>query len=81
MRSNNVFTEDFAYSSLLFDDHCATEYAFLVAARSAQEQPISTEDAQIAAPALIHRMALATHNVKYFKSIQGLNVLNQWDNN
>ena len=79
--ADNVFTEDLAHSSLPFDDPCATEYAFLVAALSAQGYPISTEDAQIAATALAHRMALATRNVKDFKGIEGLTVVNPWNDN
>jgi toxin FitB len=76
--ADKVFNEDLAHSSLPFDDYCATEYAFLVAARSAQGHPISTEDAQIAAIALVHRMALVTRNVKDFVGINGLTVLNPW---
>jgi len=76
--AEKVFTESFAHSSLPFDGDCATEYALLVAARTTQGHTISTEDAQIAAIALVHRMALATRNVKDFVGIDGLTVLNPW---
>ena len=52
----------------------------LVAARVRQGHSISTEDAQIAAVALRHKLPLATRNVKDFKSIEGLIVLNPWIN-
>jgi predicted nucleic acid-binding protein len=76
--AEQMFDEDFAGRSLPFDNGCATEYALLVAARTRQGQPISTEDAQIAAIALVHALPLATRNSKDFKSIDGLTVLNPW---
>ncbi len=40
---------------------------------------ISTEDGQIAAIALTHRLPLATRNGKDFKGIEGLTLLNPWE--
>ena len=76
--AEQMFAEDFAARCLAFDDNCATEYAVLVAARIRQGHSISTEDAQIAAVALIHDLTLATRNGKDFKGIEGLTVLNPW---
>ena len=76
--AEQMFAEDFAGRSLAFDEVCAAEYALLVAARTHQGRAISTEDAQIAAIALTHRMPLATRNGKDFSDIVGLAVLNPW---
>lgn len=76
--AEQMFAEDFVGGCLPFDDYCATEYAVLVAARIRQGHSISTEDAQIAAIALIHDLTLATRNGKDFKGIEGLTVLNPW---
>jgi len=76
--AEQMFSEDFAGSSLPFDDDCASEYALLVAERIEQGLPISTEDAQIASAALVHGLLLATRNSKDFKGIPGLSVLNPW---
>jgi hypothetical protein len=76
--AEQMFAEDFPGRSLPFDDLCASEYAVLVAARTRQGRAISTEDAQIAAIALVHGLSLATRNEKDFKGIDGLTVLNPW---
>lgn len=76
--AEQMFSEDFSGRSLAFDEHCAAEYALLVAARTRQGKAISTEDAQIAAIALTHRLPLATRNGKDFMAIEGLAVLDPW---
>ena len=76
--AEQMFAEDFAGRSLPFDDDCATEYAVLVAARIRKGHSISTEDAQIAAVALVHGLSLATRNGKDFNGIDGLAVVNPW---
>lgn len=76
--AEQMFDEDFAGRSLPFDDLCASEYALLVSARTRQGKAVSTEDAQIAAIALVHGLTLATRNEKDFKGIDGLTVLNPW---
>jgi toxin FitB len=50
----------------------------LVAARTRLGLAISTEDAQIAAIALVHGLELATRNARDFREIDGLTVLNPW---
>src|SRR5206468_3179708 len=48
--AEQMFEQDFAGHCLEFDAAAAKNYAVLVAARTRQGQPISTEDAEIAAP-------------------------------
>lgn len=74
-----MFKQDFAGTSLPFDDSCAAEYALLVAERTRRGHQISTEDGQIAATALSHELSLATRNIGDFKGIAGLIVLNPWE--
>lgn len=77
--AEQMFAEDFVGRCLPFDEGSATEYAVLVAARIRQGHSISTEDAQIAAVALINGLMLATRNGRDFKGIEGLTVLNPWE--
>ena len=77
--AEQMFDEDFSGHSLAFDGNCASEYALLVAWRTCCGHAISTEDGQIAAIALRHDLPLATRNIKDFKGIEGLTVLNPWD--
>jgi predicted nucleic acid-binding protein len=56
----------------------AKHYAVLVAARTRHGQPISTEDAQIAAIALAAGLTVATRNTKDFETIEGLMLANPW---
>lgn len=73
-----MFEEDFAGRCLPFDDMAASHYARIVASRSRLGRPISVEDAQIAAIALAHEMAVATRNMKDFDGIDGLTVIDPW---
>lgn len=77
--AERMFQEDFGGRCLLFDERVADEYATLVAVRVRSGQPISTEDGQIAAIALIHDMHLVTRNIKDFNGISGLSLINPWD--
>ena len=74
-----MFEQDFAGCCLPFDDLAAHEYAALVAARNKIGMPISTEDAQIAAIALRHNLALVTRNTKDFLNIDGLDLIDPWE--
>ncbi len=78
LATEQMFKEDFAGRTLPFFDKCAAEYALLVAERIRRGHSISTEDGQIAVTALNHHLSLATRNVKIFKGIDGLTVLNPW---
>ena len=73
-----MFDQDFAGRCLPFDELAAHEYAALVATRNKAGMPISTEDAQIAAIALRHGLALATRNTKDFRKINELVLLDPW---
>ena len=74
-----MFAEDFAGRCLPFDEDAAHQYARIVSVRMRAGQPISVEDAQIAAIALACRMPLATRNTADFKLIDGLEVVNPWN--
>lgn len=73
-----MFDSDFKGRVLPFDSGAAEMYARIVADRSAQGRPITTEDAQIAATALQHRMTLVTRNTRDFDLIEGLQLINPW---
>lgn len=74
-----LFDEDFGPDACLpFDGLVAADYAALVAARTAQGRPISTEDAQIAAIALARGLALATRNGRDFGGIDSLALVDPW---
>lgn len=73
-----MFTEEFAGANLSFDPGAAAHYAALVAYRTRMDRPISTEDAQIAAIALNHGMALATRNLRDFEEIAGITLFSPW---
>lgn len=76
--AEQMFAQDFADHCLAFDVAAAKHYAVLVASRTRQGQPISTEDAQIAAIALAAGLTVATLNTKDFKNIDGLTLANPW---
>jgi hypothetical protein len=63
---------------LPFDEVAAHEYAALVATRTKLGMPVSTEDAQIAAIALRNGLALATRNIKDFRNINELVLIDPW---
>lgn len=73
-----MFREDFAKHCLPFEQEAASEYALLVASRTKSGFSITTEDAQIAAIALAHQLPLATRNIKDFRQIEGLTLINPW---
>ena len=73
-----MFDQDFVGRCLPFDELAAHEYAALVATRNKVGMPISTEDAQIAAIALRHGLALATRSTKDFRKISELVLLDPW---
>ncbi len=77
--AHGLFTDDFQGSILPFDDGTAPIYAALVAQRTAQGRPITTEDAQIAATALQHRIPLVTRNTRDFDHIPDLQLINPWE--
>lgn len=76
--AEQMFEQDFAGHCLAFDTAAAKHYALIVAARTRQGQPISTEDAQIAAIALACGLTMVTRNTKDFENIDGLTLANPW---
>jgi toxin FitB len=73
-----TFQEDFTGQCLPFDLDDADIYAQLVAAKRQIGKPISIPDAQIAAIALHHNLALVTRNTKDFEHIANLALINPW---
>lgn len=76
--AKDLFAQTFAGRCLPFEEHAASHYAHIVATRTRMGRPISVEDAQIAAVARAHGMALATRNMADFEHIDGLSLLNPW---
>ena len=76
--ADHMFEQDFAGHCLAFDAAAAKNYALIVAMRTRQGQPISTEDAQIAAIALASAVTVATRNTADFENIDGLALVNPW---
>lgn len=76
--AEQMFEHDFAKRCLAFDAAAAKNYALILAARARQGQPISTEDAQIAAIALASGFVVVTRNTKDFENIDGLAMTNPW---
>ena len=76
--AQQMFQQDFAGHCLAFEGGAAHHYALIVAARTRAGQPITTEDAQIAAIALAAGLPVVTRNNKDFTDITGLTVINPW---
>ena len=70
--------ESFEDRCLAFEAGAAVAFGLISARRIQSGRPISTEDAQIAAIALVHRMKLVTRNTRDFEGIDGLEVINPW---
>ncbi|MEY4766916.1 MAG: hypothetical protein RI907_3589 [Pseudomonadota bacterium] len=77
--AESMFESDFAQRILPLDSAAARIYAQVVAQRTRQGRPMSTEDAQIAATALRHGLPLVTRNTRDFDLIEGLQCINPWE--
>lgn len=77
-KAQEMFDQDFHGLTLSFDQHTAPVYASFVARRSRSGQPITVEDAQIAAIAAFHCLPLVTRNSKDFLNLPGLTIVNPW---
>jgi hypothetical protein len=75
----DLFENELAGRCLPFDILAADQCVSLVAKRTLIGRPISIQDAQIAAIALVNQLPLVTRNVKDFAEISSLIVLNPWD--
>jgi len=64
---------------LPFEENSAIQYAKLVARRQKSGRPISVEDAQISAIALVYGMKLATRNTRDFEFIEKLELIDPWN--
>ena len=78
LAAEEMFEQDFADHCLAFDAAAAKNYALIVSARTRHGQPISTEDAQIAATALAKGLIVATRNTSDFENIDALSLVNPW---
>lgn len=77
--AQKMFEQDFAEHICGFDASAAGPYAQIVAARSREGRPVSTEDAQIAAISVAGGLTLVARNTKDFQGITGLRLSNPWD--
>jgi toxin FitB len=77
-QASELLRETFAERCLGLTAPCAPVYAQILAERKASGQPISTEDAMIAAIAVAHGVSLVTRNTKDFQGIEGLALVNPW---
>lgn len=64
---------------LAFEEAAAIAFGHVASSRIRSGRPISTEDAQIAAIALVHGMKLATRNKRDFDGIDGLVTIDPWE--
>jgi len=64
---------------LPFEETAAIYFGKVQVRRQHAGRPIATEDAQIASIALTHGMKVATRNTRDFQSIDGLEVINPWE--
>ena len=78
LAAHAMFAEEFGGRSLAFDDRAADCYAEIVMQRRRQGRPISVEDAQIAAIAVVHGLPIATRNTADFVGIDKLDVIDPW---
>ena len=76
--AEQMFEQDFAGRCHPFEAAAAKNYALIVAVRTHLGQPISTEDAQIAAITLATGLTVATRNTKDFENIDGLKLADPW---
>ena len=70
--------DEFSGRCLPFEENSAIQYAKLVARRQKSGRPISVEDAQISAIALVYGMQLATRNTRDFALVEELDLINPW---
>lgn len=76
--AEEMFDQDFTDRCLPFDSLAARHYAAILAKRTREGRPITTEDAQIAAIALASGLIVATRNTKDFENIEGLLLDDPW---
>ena len=75
----NKILDLFKQNTLAFDRQSSPFYASVIQQRTQVGRPIDFPDAQIAAIALQHDLQLFTRNSKDFEQIEGLNLVNPWE--
>jgi toxin FitB len=73
----DMLAEDFAGRVLLFDDAASRLYAAIASERRQRGRPISDNDCQIAAIASVHKLSLATRNMRDFEFC-GISLIDPW---
>lgn len=76
--AEQLFVRQFAGRCLAFDGVAAQQYALIRAHSKHQGRPMQTEDAMIAAIALVAQLPVVTRNTKDFQSVPGLALHNPW---
>lgn len=79
--AEQMFIEDFSGRYLPFDCQAGGEYARIIKARRECGRPVSVEDAQIAAVAVVGGLVLVTRNTRDFSGIAGLGLINPFQGN
>ncbi|GMO56979.1 MAG: type II toxin-antitoxin system VapC family toxin [Rickettsiales bacterium] len=69
-------TTEFKDNILTFDKNVAETWGFI---RAKSDRTLSILDSQIGATAMHYNLTLLTRNVKDFKSIEGLKIVNPWE--
>jgi predicted nucleic acid-binding protein len=72
-----MFQQDFGGRILPFDERAAGPFADITAARKRLGRPVGILDAQVAAIARAHEMAVVTRNVTHFQDCN-VRVVNPW---
>lgn len=75
--AEQMFADDFAGRVVVFDAAAAGAFATIAADRRRSGRPMAAFDAQIAAIAATHGLALATRNIADFDGC-GLTLINPW---
>lgn len=77
LRQQQLETELRAYTVLPIDIPTCRSWAMIRAERAAIGQPISPQDAWIAAAALRYQLPLITHNPRDYAQIRGLTIITE----
>ena len=76
--ARDMFAQDFSGRILAFDSAAADAHADIRIARKRSGTPVSTEDAMIAAIALVHGATVVTRDASGFAGC-GVPVINPWE--
>jgi predicted nucleic acid-binding protein len=76
--AEQIFEADFAGRCLVFGSGSAEHFALVMTQRKRMGRPIEAVDAQMVAIALAAQLKLVTRNSEDFTGIDGLEVINPW---